>query len=311
MAIYTDSPNFLKSLYPLSSRIDPGSSDSLGPGLSELSSRIFGEKSLYSNQTELQESFSVLFAVESAPSSHYDLLIEFCREEIVLPDGTLCLAGSSDRFHGQRGRPWLSLPGNIHLAVYLVPHRPVRNFGVGFSILAAVSLVETIDRIPDLDGEAGIKWVNDILIKDSKVAGFLAFTQSQDEIIQTAVLGIGLNVEQAPKIQVDHFVPAASSLWNFVSDPSVCELKDVFPILLERLSLNYKLLMNDGCVELLDRYRKRSVVLGKEVIIRSDPVDGETEDIARGKVLEIGQNLELFIEGRVEPVWSGRLILLA
>ena len=311
MAIYTDSPAFLRSVYSLSSRIEPEDVDRLGAGLSELSTGIFELKSLYSNQTELPESFPVLFAVESALSSHYDLLIEFCREGITLPDGTLCLAGSGDRFHGQRGRPWSSLPGNIHLAVYLAPLRPVRKLGIGFSILAAVSLVETIDRISELDGRAGIKWVNDILIEDSKVAGFLAFTQSQNEIIQTAVLGIGLNVEQAPHIQSDHFVPAASALRNFVSDPSGCELKDVLSILLERLSLNYMILMDDGCVELLDRYRKRSVVLGKEVIIRSDPVDGEPEDIARGKVLEIGQNLELFIEGRAEPVRCGRLILLA
>jgi hypothetical protein len=43
----------------------------------------------------------------------------------------------------------------------------------------------------------------------------------------------------------------------------------------------------------------------------SDPVHGKEKEIARGRVKDIGQNLELFLENKNEPVTNGRLIIIS
>ena len=310
MVIYSDSRDYLARITPALSEPEIVERNRLDPGLSELAASMFDAPVLFAATVAKRARFKALFAEEEASSSHYDLLIDLSRRGIELPDGTLCLAGSGLRFHGQRGRPWKTLPGNIHLSVYLTPQQRIEDLGMGFSILAAVSIIETIDRIHGLEGRAGIKWVNDILIDGSKVAGFLAFTQSQEGSVQAAILGIGLNVESAPDIPGDDYVPRASSLREFLPETASCGMGDVLTILVERLEDNLSLLIRGGYSELLARYRERSLVLGRQVIIRSDPVGGIPVERCRGRVLEIGENLELSIEGREEPITSGRLVLV-
>lgn len=174
---------------------------------------------------------------------------------------------------------------------------------------AAASLIETIDRINGLHGRAGIKWVNDILIEERKIAGFLVYTISNEDIITAAVLGIGLNVEKTPEVPPDPFVPRAASLGSFVSDPSFCNLKNVLKLLLLRLSENYDLLLDGQHDRLLDIYRKRSLVIGRNARILSGHSDGIEKKIASGRVIGIGDNLELIFDGRDKPVIRGRMIL--
>jgi hypothetical protein len=50
-------------------------------------------------------------------------------------------------------------------------------------------------------------------------------------------------------------------------------------------------------------------VIGQRVRILSDTPEEGQEEIASGIVKEIGENLELFLEGEKKPVTKGRLIL--
>src|SRR3989304_4098006 len=76
--------------------------------------------------------------VAEAPSSQFDTLREWLRggpgvprpgAGPELPGPVACLAPSGS-FHGQRGRPWLSAPGNLHLCV-VVPEPPIAARDVG------------------------------------------------------------------------------------------------------------------------------------------------------------------------------------
>ena len=75
------------------------------------------------------------------------------------------------------------------------------------------------------------------------------------------------------------------------------------------LEKNYKLLVNSEYNRLLEWYKHRSFVLGKSVTIVSDDPTKEMEEIAKGKVNSIGDNLELFIDNCNYPISKGRLIL--
>lgn len=282
---------------------DHGDGASRGAGAAPLASRVAGPAR-----------WRHLALVESAPRSHYDLLIEVSRElaaeGIALTDDLLLLAGAGERFHGFRGRAWSAAPGNIHLSVHLAPRRPIERPGTSFTVLAAVSMLDAIDRTPGLDGRAGIKWVNDVLIDGAKVGGVLAYFDSEGGLITGVVLGIGLNVETDPVPDPTPYVPRARSLRGCSPDPSGCTQGSVFGHLIEALDRNYRRLLDGGYRALLDRYRQRSLVIGREVTICTDDSGPECPDVlASGRVSRMGDDLELTIEGFGEPFAKGRLIL--
>lgn len=310
MKIYTDNPQFAEQIIESNSEWREVSSKFKSEEIYQILLNFFRGKTIYKNNSEGNSVWKNLFIVKHAHESQFDLLIKLLREKKKLPDGLALLAGSGDKFHGFRNRAWQSLEGNIHLSAYFSPNKVMQNPSAGFLILAAVSVVQTIDLIPSLKNRAGIKWVNDVLIDGFKVSGVLSHTQSQSNILTSGVIGIGLNVEKTPEVIRDSFVPQVASLRNFVSDSKVFNQKVVLKNLLEILSKNYQKLLNGNYSQLLGFYRKRSVIIGKEVEIYSDPIEGEREKTHSGKVIEIGENLELFLEEQSKPVTKGRLVLV-
>jgi BirA family biotin operon repressor/biotin-[acetyl-CoA-carboxylase] ligase len=271
---------------------------------------LYSSDALSVGEVDWGQSWRCLFLVKSAAASQYDLLVNLAQSKEPLPDRILCLAGTGSKLHGFKNRPWVALPGNIHLSVFLAPRCRVSHFGVGFTILAAVSVIDAIDGVSGLERRVALKWVNDILIDGAKVAGVLAHTQSQGEVVTSAVLGIGLNVESTPEVPRDPFVPGVASLRDYVPDTSECNQRVVLQRLLSCLDRNYGLLLDGQYTGLLDRYRQRSIVVGREVKIYSDEADGYAEEIARGTVVSIGENLELYLHGVEKPVTKGRLVLI-
>jgi biotin-[acetyl-CoA-carboxylase] ligase BirA-like protein len=274
-----------------------------------LSERIFGHSRIHGNEIDSDHEFRYLFIVQHADRSQYDTVVELCKENVDLPHGVLCLAGEGNRFHGQRNRQWDSPPGNIYLTAYFAPRRRIDSFGSAFVILPAVSVIDAIDSMSGLERRASTKWVNDILIDDAKVAGVLTYTQAMGSDVTGVVLGIGLNVETAPKIEADRFALKAGCLRDFSPDPDKCTLPTALNSLINCLSRNYRLITANRYADLLDMYRSRSAIIGRQVTICADDTDQHPEILASGTVKAIGDNLELYLEGWPEPVSRGRLII--
>jgi len=309
MIIYTDDRDYAEQILP---GLEPWTSQDrsdVDPNIQHLKKRLFPTGILHTRASDKHGRWTLALVVKHASSSHFDHLVALSQKDVRLPDGTLCLAGSGFNFHGQRKRPWSALEGNIHLAIYLSPHRSIKNFHSGFPILAAVSLIEALDAFKSLKERAKIKWVNDILIDGAKVAGFLVHTQSVEDTVLSAILGIGLNVEKTPNIQSDPFVPKVASLRNFVKEEFALNQEKVLGQLLHSLEKNYDLLLNGQYYMLLESYRKRSLVIGHQVKIVSDNPSKKSREIASGTVVGIGENLELILKGHHKPVTSGRLII--
>lgn len=271
--------------------------------------KLFSTAKIYTCVVDLNGFWKHLFIVKSAPSSQYDILNSICKSNVPLPNGILCLAGEGTGFHGFRNRSWQSIPGNIHLSAFLSPNCDVNNFHVGFVILSAISVIQAIDCIKDLENRASVKWVNDIVISDSKVSGVLANTYTKGKNVTGVVFGIGINVETTPKVPRDPFVPQVASLNDFISKSNLRSQGFVFHKLIQQMALNYNILLDGNYNKLLNFYRTRSIIIGKEVKIFSDPTTGDIEEIIEGKVEKIGENLELFLEGINKPINKGRLLL--
>lgn len=310
MIIYTDDLQYAR--YALGKRLDfrPFDADREPDRYRTLIKRLFETSPVYRADDNTPGFWKYFFIVKKSGCSHYDLVSEGCRENIPIPDGSLLLAGSGGSFHGFKGRPWTGLEGNIHLVTYFEPNCELEQVAVSLTVLATVSVVQTIDRIDGFNGRSGIKWINDILIDNSKVAGVLAFTQAEGSSITAAALGIGLNVEKTPPILNSDFVPKAGSIKQFTPQSDEIEFHHILDNLILGLGKNLRLLLSGKYHELIDQYRRRSVIIGKNVVIRPDTDDVELKILCSGRVLAIGDDLGLRIEGVPQPVLTGRLVLI-
>jgi biotin-(acetyl-CoA carboxylase) ligase len=254
MLIVTDSTDYAARLLPA---VPGWSPDVCYPSgaLAAFAEQVFGERPAFRSEQGGPGPWSYLFVSETARGSHFDLLVELGRQGTALPDGTLCVAGSGSGLHGMRGRHWTALPGNIHLSVRLRAPPGLTWSAAPFVALAAVSVVETIDRIPGLAGRAGIRLVNDVFIDGAKVSGILAHVDADESSIASAVIGIGLNVETRPSVEPSMFVPRTDSLVHAGGEPAACHLGAVFAILLEALAVNWRQLNTGGVTGIVEAYR--------------------------------------------------------
>ncbi len=310
MIITTDNTGYAEKLFNIQNNWNPEKPSDFDGDLQILAKRLFKDSKLFNTTPSEKCNWSHAFVADYASNSQFDLLIRLIREGCDLPDGLLCLARSGRKFHGLKGRPWQTLEGNLHLTLLWTPCKSIRNFYTGFQILAAVSLIETIDMLKGFKNTAQIKWVNDIWIDGCKVAGFLVHTMSAGDSVSDVILGIGFNVEKSPDLPADDYVPGAACLSDFAADPSACRVDRVLALILQRLSVNYELLLSGEYGRLLEIYRERSLIIGREVRIMTDPEGEKPEETACGRVEKIGEFLELYIEGYTKPVTQGRLIII-
>ncbi len=95
---------------------------------------------------------------------------------------------------GRLGRSWESAPGEgLWLSFLLRPKSPVTIWH-RITTLAALAVAESVESVAGVS--AGIKWPNDVLVNDRKVAGILAETGTSPIHGPFVVVGIGINVNQ-------------------------------------------------------------------------------------------------------------------
>ncbi len=126
-----------------------------------------------------------------------------------LPEGTLISAGFQTHGKGQGAARWESGPGqNLLFSVILYPRflPPSRQFWLNMAF--SVALVETLTH---LSGRKGflIKWPNDLLFDQDKVAGMLIENSIMLDRIESCVAGLGINVNQ---VRFSSQAPHARSL---------------------------------------------------------------------------------------------------
>ncbi len=114
--------------------------------------------------------------------------------EQIHKSGTVILADTQTNGKGQRGNSWLSEPSKnlLFTLIYTPDNLSVHNQS-NLTWLTSISLVRTLGKF---NIEAKIKWPNDILVNNKKIAGILIENQLLGEFIHCSLIGIGLNVNQ-------------------------------------------------------------------------------------------------------------------
>lgn len=111
------------------------------------------------------------------------------------PEGTAVLTDNQTDGRGQIGSQWLSDPGkNLLCSILLYPHGLLAEDQF---ILAQITSLAILDALSPICQGLTIKWPNDIYLDDRKLAGILIQNQWQGSSLRSAVIGIGLNVNQS------------------------------------------------------------------------------------------------------------------
>ena len=93
---------------------------------------------------------------------------------------------------GRLGRKWHSPEeGNIYMSYVFRPNLPPARMQP-FTLWMGLNICELLNRICDLPVE--LKWPNDIVIKNKKVAGMLTEARVDADQMRDLVFGLGLNV---------------------------------------------------------------------------------------------------------------------
>ncbi|SKB69262.1 biotin--[acetyl-CoA-carboxylase] ligase [Luteibacter sp. 22Crub2.1] len=152
--------------------------------------------------TELLDGQRIRTALEPALSSHVGMLevhwdidstsSELARRIPTLDDLAFVMAEAQSAGRGRRGRTWLSPPGmNLYLSV-------LKRFDSGFASLSGLSLAVGVMLIRALDDlgvrTAGLKWPNDVLAGQAKLAGILVELSGEYSGPCAAIIGVGLNI---------------------------------------------------------------------------------------------------------------------
>ena len=106
----------------------------------------------------------------------------------------ICLTESQTSGRGRRGNEWLSAPyRNVMLSMsWSFVDWPKTLTGLGLA--AALSVAEELNR--EYATAVTIKWPNDLLVGDDKLAGILIDVSGEPGGACTVVMGLGLNVDQ-------------------------------------------------------------------------------------------------------------------
>ena len=129
-----------------------------------------------------------LEVVESTGSTNADLLARALAGE---PEGAVLAAEEQRAGRGRMGRTWTSPPrAALTFSVLLKPAVPPARRG-WLPLLTGVAVATAVTQAAGV--ETRIKWPNDLLTADAKLAGILA-EASGDAV----VVGIGLNVSTEP-----------------------------------------------------------------------------------------------------------------
>jgi BirA family biotin operon repressor/biotin-[acetyl-CoA-carboxylase] ligase len=111
------------------------------------------------------------------------------------PDGTVITAQEQTHGKGQRGSSWVALKGdNLLTSMIVYPNFLNASNSFGLSQIAAIAVKETIESLCEKD--VYIKWPNDIIVNNKKIAGILIEYNWADTKIQSAIIGCGININQ-------------------------------------------------------------------------------------------------------------------
>ena len=170
----------------------------------------------------------------SSVESTNTVAIELIQKEHPV-EGTVILSEFQKSGRGQRETSWESEEGeNLLMSFIFYPTLTVTDHFL-FNQCITLSVHDMIEK--ELDKSVAIKWPNDILVDNKKIAGILIENSISGNKFQYAVAGIGININQS---RFKKYSPEATSF--YLETKSFFDIRDVLYKLSQYLSKWYTIL---------------------------------------------------------------------
>lgn len=205
------------------------------------------------------------------------------------PDKSIFLADMQTSGRGRLGREWSSPKGcGIWMSIYLKPETVISDISQ-LTLIAGLAVSRVVEGTV-------IKWPNDVIMSNKKVAGILTEMTLEGGKIKHIVVGIGLNVNN--KDFPDELCDKATSL--YIETGKIQDRESLISDITKEFFLMYDKFLIAGFSAFKDEYTKKCITLNKEVYL----INNEQKRIA--KAIGISDNGELIIEanGKEEVVNS-------
>ncbi|MGD9725148.1 MAG: biotin--[acetyl-CoA-carboxylase] ligase [Nitrospiraceae bacterium] len=212
------------------------------------------------------------------------------------PHGTVVLADAQSAGRGRRGRHWHSPPAqHLYCSIIL---RGCPEQTEYLTIVPLASALAVADAMFDAAAVQGrLKWPNDVLIGEKKVAGILCESVG-GQPMTIVVVGIGMNINGRPDDFPQDFRNTAATLSGERGSP--VDRTGLVSALLNRLEERIALISARTLADLLDAYRTRCSTLG--LVVRAMVGDNNAIE---GTAEAVGMDGSLHIR-RGTPAGSGR-----
>lgn len=191
-------------------------------------------------------------------------------------EGLIVVAHTQTSGRGRRGRPWLSPLGGLYFSIILSPRLGDEKTPL-MGLLCACAVRRALFA---LGIDAQVKWPNDILVGDKKIAGILSEAVTIASETAGLVIGIGVN-QNCPVSDMPSGLewPTTSIVDEIGKETSteslLCEIVNEIDSLIKIVETN------SSFSAVIDEWRKTSCTLGKSVRIHEDGkfTDGIARDI--------------------------------
>lgn len=196
---------------------------------------------------------------------------------------TTIWAESQTQGKGQRGSSWIDEAGKNLTFSVLMNFDMTHSSIFTMNIITAISCVQALEKSSNLN--FNIKWPNDILSANKKIAGILIENNFKSSSEIQSIIGIGINVNQ---LNFEN-LPRASSL-ALLSNCSF-DRQLLLETILELLQANFELLKTNNASYFWDLYHH--YLFKKETVATFERNDG-TKFV--GKIKRVNQEGKLQIE---------------
>jgi BirA family biotin operon repressor/biotin-[acetyl-CoA-carboxylase] ligase len=240
--------------------------------------------------------WSDLRVLDCTGSTNADLV---ALAEAGAPEGMVVLTDDQRQGRGRLTRQWVLPPGTgVALSVLLRPKRIARRRWSWLPLVAGIAIADALD---EFGLRAGLKWPNDVLVKDRKIAGILVELADRGN---AAVIGVGINVADGTELP-----PGSTSIETAAGFP--VDLSSVAGAVLRRLDVWYgrwRMSAYAGDVTtdpIAAVYAERSLTLGRDVQVTLP--SGDTQR-GRAAAIDADGALMLDTDGGVQVLAAGDVV---
>jgi len=187
------------------------------------------------------------------------------------PEGIVLVADHQTAGRGRAGRSFVAPPGASLLFSVLV--RPQPRTAPLVSLAMAVAVIDAVEEVAGFSPQ--VKWPNDVVWSDRKLAGILAEAHWPNDREVALVVGTGLNVNWPDELPAD--LAGIAIAINHIAHHDI-EREPLLVALLRHFALRYA---DVGSSALLDAWRERSATLHRRVRVDlgSEQIEGVASDI--------------------------------